>query len=88
MLKLPGLTGYHENVVLSLVYNDIQGEKRYQDVAYDMVPIDAVIEMYFNFSEQSIEKPLENEGGKAVCLALNAICENAASYLMNEYQIM
>lgn len=87
-LKVPGLTGYHENLVLERVYNDIQGEKRYPNVDYDKVPIDAVVEYYFEFSEQSIEAPFANDEGKELCTAMNAICTDAACYMMNEYQIM
>lgn len=88
VLKVPGLTGYHENVVLERVYNDIQGEKRYPNVSYDQVPIDAAIELYFGFSEKSINAPLDNEEGKALCKAMQEILMNAACYMMNEYQIM
>lgn len=87
-LKIPGLIGYNENVVLERVYNDIQGEKRYPNVDYDQVPIDGVAEFYFEFTEAAIENPFDSAEGKAFCEATNAILMNSANYMMNEYQIM
>ncbi len=86
---VPGITGYIENDVLSRTYNDIQGEKRYFNIEYDRVPVDAVVEFYFEFKERYIlGDAFDSEEGAVVKAAFQDICENAACYLCNVYHIV
>lgn len=89
IIAIPGLTGYVDNVVLSRTYNDIQGEKRYFDIEYDRVPIDAVIEFYFEFKECYILGGVfDSPEGKVASNALSEITEDAACFLCNVYHIV
>lgn len=89
MLAVPGLTGYVENVVLSRTYNDIQGEKRYFDVPYEQVPIDAVIELSFKFEEKYILGDVfDSKEGHAVQEDTRGYLSDAACYLTNVYHIV
>lgn len=86
-LGIPGVVGYIQNTVLSRTYNDIANEKRYE-VGYEEVPVDAILEFYFDFDEDNISGDIfRTEAAKSFCEGMSEITKTTTGYLCNTYHI-
>ena len=101
MLAIPGCIEYRAGSVLERLMCNAQGDrvKKADDksyahpswisATYEEVPVDAVLEIYFRFSEETaIEDVFATEAGAAACDSLKEILSEASTYICDVHHIV